>query len=49
MNYKLINPIDSNKSIVEQILNNRGIQDIQTYLNSNDSVIYNPNLINNMQ
>lgn len=49
MNYKLINPIDSNKSIVEQILNNRGIQDIQTYLNPNDSVIYNPNLINNMQ
>lgn len=49
MNYKLINPIDSNKSIVEQILNNRGIQDIQTYLSPNDSVIYNPNLINNMQ
>lgn len=49
MNYKLINPIDPNKSIVEQILNNRGIQDIQTYLNPNDSVIYNPNLINNMQ
>lgn len=49
MNYKLINPIDSNKTIVEQILNNRGIQDIQTYLNPNDSVIYNPNLISNMQ
>lgn len=49
MNYKLINPIDSNKSIVEQILNNRGIQDIQTYLNPNSSVVYNPNLINNMQ
>lgn len=49
MNYKLINPIDSNKSIVEQILSNRGIQDIQTYLNPNDSVVYNPNLISNMQ
>lgn len=49
MNYKLINPIDSNKSIVEQILSNRGIQDIQTYLNPNDSVVYNPNLIKNMQ
>jgi single-stranded-DNA-specific exonuclease len=33
MKYKLINPIDPSKTVLEQVLYNRGITDMKTYLN----------------
>lgn len=49
MEYRLINPIDNNKSIIEQILSNRGIEDTQHYLNTTDEDINDPLLLKNME
>ena len=40
MKYELINPIDWNKTATEHILNNRGIYNIEEYLNTTDDNIY---------
>ena len=51
MEYQLISPIDENKSVVEQILTNRGIplKDIPHYLNTTESDNLNPFLLKNMR
>lgn len=51
MEYQLISPIDENKSVVEQILTNRGIplKDIPHYLNTTESDNLNPLLLKNMR
>ena len=40
MKYQLIAPVDANKSATQQILNNRGIYNIEEYLNTTDDNIY---------
>lgn len=42
MEYKLINPRIPGSSAIEQVLSNRGIQDINHYLNTTDTDILNP-------
>ncbi len=48
MNYTLINP-RSKSSAIEQVLFNRGIEDIQHYLNTSDSDILDPLLLDNIK
>ena len=48
MEYKLINPRDKS-SAIEQVLYNRGIEDIEHYLNTSDSDILDPITIMNIQ
>ena len=36
MKYQLIKPVNKNWTAVEQILHNRGIDDIEHYLNTTD-------------
>ena len=40
MKYQLIAPVDASKSATQQILNNRGIYNIEEYLNTTDDNIY---------
>ena len=49
MNYKLINEVDKSKSMIEQILNNRGIEDVSHYLNTTDEDLFSPLLLENMK
>ena len=42
MKFELINPINPDWSAVEQILHNRGIQDIKHYLNTTEEDVNNP-------
>ena len=49
MEYKLIAPRDKHKSSIEQVLNNRGIQDIYHYLNTTDADVLDPLLFDNME
>lgn len=52
MEYKLIAPRQDNTTLLEQILLNRGFknrQEIQNYLNTDESSILNPLLLDNMQ
>lgn len=49
MNYKLISKVDNNKSMIEQILNNRGIEDVSHYLNTSDEDLFSPLLLENMK
>ena len=48
MEYELINPREKN-SAIEQVLFNRGIKDINHYLNTDDSDILDPMLLDNME
>lgn len=48
INYKLINPV-AHDSVVEQILSNRGIEDIDHYLQTSDDDILDPLLLDNMR
>ena len=48
MIYKLIAPRDKHKSSIEQVLTNRGITDIEHYLNTTDADILEPTLLDNM-
>lgn len=49
MKYKLIAPMNPRFSTIEQVLKNRGIQDIQHYLNTTDADILDPKLLANIQ
>ena len=52
MEYKVIAPRQSNTTLLEQILLNRGFknkEDINHFLNTNENDIYNPLLLDNMQ
>lgn len=48
INYSLCAPIDPDKQIIEQILNNRGIKDVYSFLNIRE-VPDNFNLLNNLE
>ena len=48
LNYTLCAPVDSDKEVIEQILNNRGIKDVYSFLNVK-AVPDNFNLLNNLQ
>ena len=48
MNYELIAPRSLSYSAIEQVLRNRGIEDIEHYLNTSDSDILNPLTIDNV-
>lgn len=49
MNYKLIAPPSSSTDIIKQILSNRGITDIEHFLNTTDDDILDPCLLSNIQ
>ena len=49
MKYELIAPRDKGLSIVEQVFKNRGITDINHYLNTTDKDLCNPLLLDNMR
>lgn len=49
MKYELIAPRNRSISLIEQTLHNRGIQDVQHYLNTDDSDILDPLLLDNME
>lgn len=49
MQYELISPRDKSKSAIEQVLNNRGITDIQHYLNTSADDVNSPLLLNNLE
>lgn len=49
MEYKLISPRRQGYSAIEQVLANRGIEDINHYLNTSDNDILNPMLLDNME
>lgn len=49
MEYELINPRRLGTSAIEQVLLNRGIQDVQHYLNTSDSDILSPLGLNNLE
>lgn len=49
LQYKLIAPRDRNKSAIEQVLNNRGVTDVQHYLNATEADINSPLLLDNME
>lgn len=49
MRYELRQPVDNSKSIMQQILNTRGIEDCTHYLNTTDNDICDPLLLNNME
>ena len=49
MRYKLISPMSKAKSTMQQILNNRGIEDCTHYLNTTEDDVRDPLLLNNMQ
>ena len=48
LNYTLCAPVDSDKEVIEQILNNRGIKDVYNFLNVK-AVPDNFNLLNNLE
>lgn len=48
INYTLCAPVDSDKEVIEQILNNRGIKDVYSFLNVK-TVPDNFNLLNNLE
>ena len=48
LNYTLCAPVDSDKEVIEQILNNRGIKDVYSFLNIK-AVPDNFNLLNNLE
>lgn len=48
MQYELIAPRNKAKSAIEQVLNNRGIVDIQHYLKTTEADINSPLLLENM-
>ena len=48
MNYTIL-PQDITKTIPEQILSNRGIQDAESYINANEKDIYHWSFLDNMQ
>ena len=51
MNYELISPRDKTLTVLEQVLNNRGISPdkIKHYLNTTDSDILDPSIITNIR
>ena len=49
MEYQLINPRRPGTSAIEQVLLNRGIQDVQHYLNTDDTDILSPLELDNME
>ena len=49
MKYELISPRDKALPAVEQVLQNRGVQDIEHYLNTDDTDILDPSLIANIK
>ena len=49
MEYQLINSVDPTKSIIQQVLNNRGIKDVLHYLNTTDDDLNNPTLLANIE
>lgn len=49
MKYELISPRDKTLPAVEQVLQNRGVQDIEHYLNTDDTDILDPSLIANIK
>ena len=49
MRYKLISPVSKAKSTMQQILNNRGIEDCTHYLNTTEDDVRDPLLLNNIQ
>lgn len=48
MDYKLISPQNPGESKIERILRNRGIEDIEHYLNTSPSDVLSPAQIFNM-
>lgn len=49
MEYELITPRDKGKSAIEQVLNNRGVIDVQHYLNTSEADINSPLLLENIE
>lgn len=49
MEYQLISPVDPTKSVIQQVLNNRGIKDVLHYLNTTDEDLNNPMLLANIE
>lgn len=49
MEFNLIAPKQPNKTLIEQILNNRGIEDTYRYLNTSEQDVLNPLLLDNMR
>lgn len=49
MEYQLINSVDPTKSIIQQVLNNRGIKDVLHYLNTTDDDLNSPMLLANIE
>lgn len=49
MEYQLINSVDPTKSIIQQVLNNRGVKDVLHYLNTTDDDLNSPMLLANIE
>lgn len=49
MNYKLISEIDDELSLIEQVFKNRGIVNIDHYLNTTENDVFKPNMLWNMR
>lgn len=49
MEYQLISPVDPTKSVIQQVLNNRGIKDVLHYLNTTNEDLNNPMLLANIK
>ena len=49
MQYKLYSSKNKSSDNIKQVLYNRGIDDVETYLNLNDSVVENYNLLDNIE
>lgn len=49
MEYQLISPVDPTKSVIQQVLNNRGIKDVLHYLNTTNEDLNNPMLLANIE
>ena len=49
MEYRLISEIDNELSLIEQVFKNRGILDIDHYLNTTKNDVFKPNMLWNMR
>ena len=49
MEYRLISEIDNELSLIEQVFKNRGILDIDHYLNTTEKDVFKPNMLWNMR
>ena len=49
MEFQLIAPQDSEKSLLEQVMLNRGITSPAMYLHTTEAVVFDPELLDNMK